>query len=143
MITRGTVIVDTVDSPALRDNPHGDPARRPLPVYLPPSYGASPERRYPVIYWLPGFAGTALGALNHDPWAPSLPEAMDRALALGAPEVILVAVDGFTRFGGSQYLDSAANGRYEDYVLKDVVAHVDARFRTLPRPTSLGIAGKS
>ena len=143
MMLRGSVIMDTVDSAALRDNPHGDPARRPLPVYLPPSYDAAPEQRYPVIYWLPGFAGTALGALNHDPWAPSLPETMDRALALGAPETILVAVDGFTRFGGSQYLNSPANGRYEDYVVRDVVAHVDARYRTLAQAASRGIAGKS
>jgi S-formylglutathione hydrolase FrmB len=143
MSERGTLVVDSVDSAALGDNPHGDPARRPLPVYLPPSYEAAPERRYPVIYWLPGFAGTALGALNHDPWAPSLPEAMDRALALGAPEAILVAVDGFTRYGGSQYLNSPANGRYEDYVVQDVVAHVDARYRTLPGAAARGIAGKS
>src|SRR5579883_379209 len=143
MMLRGTVIVDTLDSAALRDNPHGDPARRPLPVYLPPSYAAAPDRRYPVIYWLSGFAGTALGALNHDPWAPSLPEAMDRALALGAPEAILVVVDGFTRFGGSQYLNSPANGRYEDCVVGDVVAHVDARYRTRADAAARGIAGKS
>ena len=66
MLIRGTVVIETVDSEALRDNPHGDPARRALPVYLPPSYESAPERRYPVIYWLPGFAGTALGA-----WAPA------------------------------------------------------------------------
>jgi S-formylglutathione hydrolase FrmB len=138
-----TIVVDTVDSPALRDNPHDDPARRPLPVYLPPSYEAAPDRRYPVIYWLPGFAGTALGALNLEPWTPSLPEAMDRALALGAPEAILVVVDGFTRFGGSQYLNSPANGRYEDYVVRDVVTHVDGRYRTQAQSAARGIAGKS
>src|SRR3712207_3280460 len=105
MSERGTMVVEMVDSPALRGNPHGDPTARPLPVYLPPSYARSGERRYPTIYWLPGFAGTALGALNHDPWAPSLPEAMDQAIAAGAPDAILVVVDGFTRFGGSQYLN--------------------------------------
>ena len=139
---RGMVVLDAVESGALRGNPHGDPPRRPLPVYLPPSYSTT-ERRYPTIYWLPGFAGTALGALNDDPWLPSLPEAMDGALAQGAPEAILVVVDGFTRFGGSQYLNSPANGRYEDYVVQDVVGHVDAHYRTLPHAESRGIAGKS
>ena len=143
MSERGTVVVDAVDSRALRGNLHGDPAERATPVYLPPSYERSGSRRYPTIYWLPGFTGTGLGALNHDPWSPSLPEAMDRAIAAGAPEALLVLVDGFTRFGGSQYLNSAANGRYEDYVVEDVVAHVDARYRTLPRPAARGIAGKS
>jgi S-formylglutathione hydrolase FrmB len=143
MSARGTVVIDTVASAALRGNPHGDPAERPLPVYLPPSYETSGGRRYPTIYWLPGFIGTALGALNYDPWLPSLPQAMDGALAAGAPEAIVVMVDGFTRFGGSQYLNSAANGRYEDYVIEDAVAHVDARYRTLPRAASRAIAGKS
>jgi len=139
----GTVVVDTVDSPALRGNPHGDPAQRRIPVYLPPSYATATLRRYPTIYWLPGFTGTSLSALNYDPWLPSLPEAMDRAIAAGAPEAILVIVDGFTRFGGSQYLNSAANGRYEDYVVHDVVAYIDARYRTLPQAASRGIAGHS
>jgi S-formylglutathione hydrolase FrmB len=143
MAERGTVVVERVDSPSLEGNPHGDPVRRSIPVYLPPGYEQSGKRRYPTIYWLPGFTGTALGALNHDPWAPSLPEAMDRALADGAPQAILVVVDGFTRFGGSQYLNSAANGRYADYVVDDLVAYVDARYRTLPRPESRGLAGKS
>lgn len=143
MTTRGRVVVETVPGPALADNPHGDPAERAIPVYLPPSYDASTTRHYPTIYWLPGFTSTALGALNTDPWAPSLPEAMDRAIADGAPEAILVVVDGFTRFGGSQYLNSAANGRYEDYVVQDLVGHVDARYRTLPRAASRGLAGKS
>src|SRR2546430_13034192 len=116
VVEQGSVVVDSVDSAALRGNPHGDPARRALPVYLPPSY-AHGERRYPTIYWLPGFGSTALGGVTYDPWSPSLPDAMDRALAEGAPEAILVLVDGFTRFGGSQYLNSAANGRYEDYVV--------------------------
>jgi enterochelin esterase family protein len=142
VLEQGTVVVDRVDSAALRGNPHGDPARRALPVYLPPSY-AHGERRYSTIYWLPGYGSTALGGVTYDPWSPSLPDAMERAIADGAPEAILVLVDGFTRFGGSQYLNSAANGRYEDYVLGDVVAHVDATYRTLPQAASRGIAGKS
>ena len=143
MLARGSVIVDMVDSPALRDNPHGDPAQRPLPGLPAAQLRRRARPPLPGDLLAPGFAGTALGALNHDPWAPSLPEAMDQALALGGPEAILVAVDGFTRFGGSQYLNSPANGRYEDYVVRDVVAHVDARYRTLPEAAARGIAGKS
>jgi enterochelin esterase family protein len=143
MSERGSIVVETIDSPALRGNRQGDPAQRATPVYLPPSYGRDQMRRYPTIYWLPGFTGTGLGALSYDPWLPSIPESMDRAIADGAPEAIVVIVDGFTRFGGSQYLNSAANGQYEDYVVEDVVGQVDARFRTVPRPEARGIAGKS
>jgi enterochelin esterase family protein len=143
MAERGTVVVERLAGPALVGNPHGDPAVRSIPVYLPPSYAADQSRHFPVIYWLPGFTGTGLGAISYEPWSPSLPEAMDRAIADGAPEVILAMADGFTRFGGSQYLNSPANGRYEDFVLDDLVAYVDAHFRTLPRPESRGLAGKS
>jgi S-formylglutathione hydrolase FrmB len=143
MIERGSVVIETVESPALQGNPHGDPAQRTIPVYLPPSYARDQSRHYPTIYWLPGYTGTGLGALSYDPWSPSVPEAMDRAIADGATEAIVVLVDGFTRFGGSQYLNSAANGRYEDYVVEDLVGYVDAHFRTLPAVASRGIAGKS
>jgi hypothetical protein len=54
----GTVVVETVDSRALAANTLGDSAVRRVPVWLPPSYGREPQRRYPVIYWLAGFSGT-------------------------------------------------------------------------------------
>ena len=88
-------------------------------MYLPSFVRRDQSRHYPTIYWLPGYTGTGLGALSYDPWSPSIPEAMDRAIAEGAPEAVVVLVDGFTRFGGSQYLNSPANGRYEDYVVED------------------------
>src|SRR3569832_2190939 len=48
----------TIDSAALAGNPLGDPARRTVPVWLPPSYDHAPARRSPVDYWLSGFAST-------------------------------------------------------------------------------------
>jgi len=140
---RGTVVIERFESAALRDNPLGDPATRQVPVYLPPGYEADRERRYPVIYWLHGFTGTALRSAQESPWVPSLPRQMERAISEGAPPAILVLADGWTRFGGSQYLNSPANGRYEDSVARDLVAFVDARFRTLPLAAHRGINGKS
>lgn len=138
----GRVIIEQVDSHALRGNPLGDPHVRQIPVYLPPGYdgGAS---SYPVIYWLHGFTGIGLSAVNANPWAPSLPECMDRVIAAGAPPAILVMADGFTKFGGSQYLNSEATGRYEDFISEELVAHVDRRYRTLASPAHRGIDGKS
>jgi hypothetical protein len=45
-----------IDSQALRDNPLGDPARRPVWIYLPPGYDAD-ETRYPSIYQIQGLTG--------------------------------------------------------------------------------------
>ncbi len=138
----GLLVIEDVDSAALRGNPHGDPHNRQIPVYLPPGYDTG-TARYPTIYWLHGFTGTALSGISASPWTPSLPECLDRAMAAGAPPAILVLADGFTRFGGSQYLNSEANGRYEDFVVGDLVAHIDRRFRTLASPAHRGVNGKS
>jgi enterochelin esterase family protein len=58
-------------------------------------------------------------------------------------EAIIVMPDGFTRYGGSQYLNSSATGRYEDHLVREVVPWVDRRYRTIPRPEARAIAGKS
>ena len=44
-------------------------------------------------------------------------------------EVIVVAPDCFTRFGGSQYIDSPASGLYETHLCAELVPEVDRRFR--------------
>src|SRR3990170_1801166 len=56
----GRVVIEEFECEALRDNPLGDPARREIPVYLPPGYDRS-GRRYPVIYWLHGVTGKSSG----------------------------------------------------------------------------------
>ena len=51
--------------------------------------------------------------------------------------------DAFTSYGGSQYINSRATGRYADYLARDLVAHVDRRFRTLASARHRAVAGKS
>ncbi len=138
----GTVVVEEFDSAALRGNPLGDPASRSIPVYLPPDYNTHSDRRYPVIYWLHGFTGTGLGGVNYHPWVPSLPEVMDRVITGGAPSAILVMADGCTKYGGSQYINSSATGRYEE-ATKELVGFIDGRFRTLASRDHRGLDGKS
>ena len=137
----GRVVIEEFDCDALRDNSLGDPARRQIPIYLPPGYERS-GRRYPVIYWLHGFTGTGLSAMNYNPWVPSLPELIDRLIQEGAPPAILVMADGWTTYGGSQYINSSATGRYEDAV-KELVAYVDTYYRTMASRNHRGVNGKS
>jgi S-formylglutathione hydrolase FrmB len=54
-----------------------------------------------------------------------------------------VYVDCWTSLGGSQFLDSPGTGRYHTYLCDEVVAWVDATYRTLPAAEHRGIAGKS
>lgn len=130
------------ESRVLLDNPLGDPVDRELWVYLPPGYEES-GRSYPVLWCLIGFTGVGAMAVAGNRWAPGLAERLDRLIAGGCPPVIVAFPDCFTRFGGSQYLNSAATGRYEDYVCDELVPFVDDRFRTLARREARGVFGKS
>ena len=141
---RGKVQIETVSSLVLKDNPLGDPRRRDIPVYLPPSYGQVRGRRYPVLYYLPGFTGTARGALNYGPWKENIAERFDRLIAARkAPEALLVVIDGFTAYGGSQYLNSTATGLYEDFAVREVVEFVDDKHATVPKADGRAVLGKS
>ena len=122
---RVTVEMPAFTSAALADNPLGDPATRRLPIVLPPGYAES-GRRYPVIVGLTGFTGRGVMLLNDDAWQPNLTERLERLYAAGMPHAIFVLPDCFTRYGGSQYLNSSATGRYEEYVIAEIVPLVDA-----------------
>jgi S-formylglutathione hydrolase FrmB len=139
----GRVVLERFESEVLAGNAAGDPSERTVPVYLPPSYDTEPERRYPVIFVLIGFGGRGRGLLNDDPWSPPLDDRMDALVAAGCGEAILVMPDAFTRFGGSQYLDSTATGRYGTHVADELVAWVDGRYRTRPGRDHRGVAGHS
>jgi enterochelin esterase family protein len=140
----GRIETITVESAVLAGNPLGDPAQRSVPVWLPPSYDGAPERRFPVIYWLAGFTGTGPSLFQGTPWQPSLGSRLDRLVDGGTlGEVIVVAPDCFTRFGGSQYLDSPATGAYETHVCAELVPDIDRRFRTTGARSGRGIGGKS
>ncbi|MEO5619182.1 MAG: alpha/beta hydrolase-fold protein [Candidatus Eisenbacteria bacterium] len=140
----GRVVLHQFESGLLVNNPAGDPHVRVVPVYLPPSYAADPERRFPVVYVLTGFTGRGRMLLNDDPWSPSIDERMDRLISSGGcGEMILVMPDCFTRFGGSQYLNSTATGRYMDHIVEELVPFVDREYRTLAGREHRGVMGKS
>jgi S-formylglutathione hydrolase FrmB len=140
----GDLHFDAVESAALADNALGDPSRRPVVVYTPPGYDASGSKRYAVLYVLHGYTGDALGLVAARPWERNVVQWMDRGIASGAmPPTMLVLVDGFNRLGGSQYVDSIHNGDYATYVARDIVAHVDARYRTVAREGGRAVLGKS
>jgi enterochelin esterase family protein len=138
----GRIVMESFESEALRGNAAGDPAVRTVPVYLPPGYDDG-ARRYPVVYVLTGFTGRGRMLLNDNLWAPPLDRRMDALIAAGSPEMILVMPDCATRYGGSQYLDSTATGRYETHLVSELVPWIDHRYRTIPERDHRGVAGKS
>ncbi|MBB4683705.1 alpha/beta hydrolase [Amycolatopsis jiangsuensis] len=132
----------TFDSTVLRGNPLGDPHERPLWVYVPPGYAESTER-YPAIYVIQGYTGHLGMWANRSAFRQPLPETADAVFAGGAPGCVLVYVDAWTSYGGSQFVDSPGTGRYHSYLCDEVVPWVDEHYRTLARPQSRAIAGKS
>lgn len=134
----------TIESAALAGNALGDPARRAVPIWLPPSYDEGDSQRFPVIYWLAGFTSTAASLFQGTPWHPGLGDRLERLVSAGlmAPAIV-VAPDCFTRLGGSQYLDSPATGLYETHLCHELIPAVDRRFRTVASREGRGIGGKS
>jgi S-formylglutathione hydrolase len=135
----------SVHGKSLEDNLSGDSADREVAVYLPPSYATERNRRYPVLYLLHGFTDSEANwfGLTGRQHFVNVPGAVDRATAAGARELIVVAPNAFTKYQGSMYSSSAATGDWEAFVAKDLVAYVDARYRTLPKRESRGLAGHS
>ncbi len=120
---------------------------RDLYVYLPPGYDDS-DRRYPVAYLLHAFGQDASSLvqppLDRPRWRPPLEDVLDPVFARMGTAPMLVAVpDGSSHFGCGQWVDSPVSGNFEQYVLHDVVAHVDATFRTLAEAGSRGVLGFS
>jgi S-formylglutathione hydrolase FrmB len=133
-----------ISSDLLRGNPLGDPHERPLWVYVPPGYDDEPDRRYPSVYVIQGYTGHLAMWRNRTPFRQPYLETADRVFATGeAPPAIVVFVDAWTAYGGSQFVDSPGTGRYHSYLCDEVVPWVDARYRTLPEARHRGIQGKS
>ncbi len=140
----GRIDEQVFTSELLRGNPLGDPAERPLWVYLPPGYDDDPQRRYPSVYVIQGYTGHLAMWRNRSPYRQPFPETADAAFASGqAPPVIVVYVDAWTRYGGSQFVDSPGTGRYHSYLCDEVVPWVDQHYRTLPAAAHRAIMGKS
>ncbi|HWM11963.1 MAG TPA: alpha/beta hydrolase-fold protein [Solirubrobacteraceae bacterium] len=133
-----------VESELLAGNPLGDPARRPLYVYRPPGVEHDHPRPLPSVYVIQGFTGQ-LDMWHNRTWLePTMVERIDAMFATGdCPPAIIVFVDCWTSYGGSQYLNSIALGRYQDHLCDEVTAFVDERYPTAADRDRRGLTGKS
>ncbi len=140
----GVTHVDTVAAPALRKNLIGDPDHREVTVYLPPGYSAQTEKRYPVIFLLHGFGADHRQFMNGQYQNFNVRISMDSLIRAGAVSpMIVVMPNGRTFFGGSFFINSPVTGAWEDFIVRDLVAHVDGKYRTKRTRKSRGIAGHS
>ena len=124
---------------ALEGNLEGEAVDRDVIVFLPPSYQKDTKRHYPVVYALHGYS---IGA---EQWTHEIhvPQTIEGAFAQGSKEMIVVLPDSKTIYNGSMYSSSITSGDFENYVAHDVVAYIDAHYRTMPDRRSRGLAGHS
>ena len=88
-------------------------------------------RRYPVVYALHGYS---IGA---EQWRHEIhvPQTIEGAFAQGAKEMIVVLPDSKTLHNGSMYSSSVTTGDFENFIAHDLVAYIDAHYRTIPEST--------
>ena len=150
------LVQDEITSQSLEGNLLGDPATRPLLVYLPPSYETSPEKHYPTIYLLHGFLNdhtsfTAAGGYN---LALKTLTGIDPGIDVGGivpelmaaghmDEAIIVMPNASNALGGSMYGRSSLIGDYRTYIAEELVSYIDQKYRTIVDRRSRGITGHS
>ena len=136
----GKIQIHRFESRVLRSNPLRDPHVRDVSVYVPPNYSRSDSKGYVTAFGLVGFGGTGRMSFNVDPLGEPLNARMDRLISKGkCGPMILVMVDCFTRFGGNQYINSSATGRYEDYIIDEIVPFIEKEYNV----SSRAVWGKS
>ena len=128
-----------IHSAAIAGNLAGEPADRDMIVFLPSGYYKDKDRRYPVVYALHGFF------IEAEQWTHEIrvPQTIEGAFAKGSRPMIVVLPNSHTRYGGSMYSSSVTAGDFERFIVHDVVAYMDAHYRTLPYGVSRGLVGHS
>jgi len=144
MATPATEVVDPValDLGGTRYRTYPTPARgaRTLAsyrIYLPPGYDTSGSRRYPVIYFLHGASVD-----SKRPITAGYVSRIDAAIrARVMPPVIVVIPQGYNQ---GRWTDSR-DGQHpmESIVVKNLIPHVDATYRTIATRAGRAIEGHS
>ena len=104
-------------------------------LYTPEAYDTEPERRFPVLYWLHGSGGGVPGI------AP-LTALFDRAIREGKIAPMLVVFPN--GMASSMWCDSKdGTVPIETVVMRELIPHIDATFRTLVKREARLIEGFS
>ena len=103
-------------------------------VLLPASYQTETDRKYPVIFTIPGFGGTHRQGLRPQPVSEKNEEGV---------EFIRVVLDPSCPLGHHVFADSANNGPWGTSLVTEFLPELDQQFRTDPRPQARFLTGHS
>lgn len=103
-------------------------------VILPQSYYQQPQRKYPVIYSIPGFGG------DHQRNLPQAPIAEQNS---GGVEFIRVLLNPQCRWGHHVFADSATNGPVGKAFITEFLPELEKAFRAIPHSRARFLTGHS
>lgn len=104
-------------------------------VYVPDEYKADSNRRFPVVYFLPGASGNPNSCRR---FVRRLKAASQKR---ECPPMIVIGVNGIA---GSTYRDPPlGRAPVESVIVKDLIPHVDASYRTIQSRTGRALEGVS
>lgn len=116
-----------VESKALEENPLGDPSLRLTPSLLPKEKG-----EYSCVFYLAGFTSNGSKNFNFKSYEQSFVQELDQWTNEGSiSPKIYIFVDAWTSWGGSQFINSEGCGKYEDYLVEDLVPQVSNALKAL------------
>jgi len=122
----GSVTPLVVDSQALKGNLLGDPTARAVDVYIP---AGADGRGLPLLVDLVGITSSGLSHTNWVGFRENVPERLDRLISeQRMPPVVVAFPDCFTRLGGNQYVNSAAMGPWEDFLVLEMLPAIETQF---------------
>jgi hypothetical protein len=128
-----------VHSAAIEGNLEGEPADRDVIVFLPPSYETRQEAPLPGGVRAARLLHRCRTVVGRDPRAAD----HRGRLCAGRAGDDRRLPDSKTVYLGSFYSSSATTGDFERYISHDLVAYIDAHYRTLPTRESRGLVGHS
>ena len=103
-------------------------------VTLPEDYDSNSDKKYPVIYEIPGFGGTHLNG-----WRGHLRPASNHQ----GVEFIKVMLDPSCPRGHHVFANSANNGPCGDALVQELIPAIEKQFRTDARPYGRFLTGHS
>lgn len=125
-IPKGNIHTIHVDSEVLKSNMLGDPTEREVAIYIPHGHDGAD---LPLLVDLVGYTGSGLSHANWKNFGENVPQRLDRLIHEGRmPAVACAFPDCFTRLGGNQYINSLAMGRWEDFLIEEMLPAVENQF---------------
>jgi pimeloyl-ACP methyl ester carboxylesterase len=103
-------------------------------VILPRSYVEHPDRRFPVVYAIPGFGGS-----HHSVLAAAYSKRSD----LPGVEALYVVLDPRCRLGHHVFADSDNNGPWGRALVEEFIPFIEKKFRGIGQPEARLLTGHS